>query len=295
MEFHQKITSYHRASIEHRLVKEMRLLDKYVPDPRGMILLDIGIGMGPYVDSYLARDFSVIGIDNSKQGISDIRINYEGSLSNSHLHLLSGDAKNLPFQDCSIDVIFMCEVLEHFNDPSAALQEAQRVLKPDGLLFIDIPWWHEVYRPISACALRQLQSFKSKRTPPLLLQPFFSYHDGKVSQRPLGKTFLKLIQLFPTFRGVTPEEFLESYVNGKYPEGNMHLHFYTPREWRKLVETANFNVRTTTGAWLTPPPFNRLAIFNRISLKVERYLPDTVLSGIGQKLIIAAVKPGETL
>ncbi|MFA4935315.1 MAG: class I SAM-dependent methyltransferase [Candidatus Methanoperedens sp.] len=283
--------SYYRASIETRLVKELKLLDLYLPRPQDRVLLDVGVGAGPYLDSYLERGFRVIGLDNARQGLSDIYACYGKSSPNAYLNLMAGDAKNLPLQDNSVDVVFMCEILEHLNDPTSALREAQRVLKPGGWLFIDMPWWHEVYRPISACALRQLQSFKSKHTPPLLLQPFFSYHDGTVSQRSLGKTFLKLIRLFPTFRGINPESFMENYVNGEVPEGNMHLHFYTPKEWCRIVESTDFEVKAVTGAWLTPPPFNRLSIFNRITLNIESHLPNIVLSRIGQTLVIVASKP----
>lgn len=64
------------------------------------------------------------------------------------LTLLRGDALALPFADGSFDAVFHQGLLEHFRDPGPLLAENLRVLKPGGLLLVDVPQrWH-VYTPV---------------------------------------------------------------------------------------------------------------------------------------------------
>ena len=46
----------------------------------------------------------------------------------------------LPFADAAFDVVLSLDVLEHVNNPFRAAQEMARVLKPDGLLYVDAPF-----------------------------------------------------------------------------------------------------------------------------------------------------------
>ncbi|MGI8557938.1 MAG: methyltransferase domain-containing protein [Solirubrobacteraceae bacterium] len=50
-----------------------------------------------------------------------------------------GDVTSLSFGDATFDVIVCFEVIEHVDDPNAALDELARVLRPDGLLLISSP------------------------------------------------------------------------------------------------------------------------------------------------------------
>ncbi|HCI04375.1 TPA: hypothetical protein DEW47_00105 [Patescibacteria group bacterium] len=50
------------------------------------------------------------------------------------------DALNLPFNDCSCDLIICESSLEHFKDPISAAREMNRVLKKGGLIYISVPF-----------------------------------------------------------------------------------------------------------------------------------------------------------
>lgn len=47
-----------------------------------------------------------------------------------------GVAENLPCESASFDVVVCTQVLEHVDDPVAALAEIQRVLAPGGVVFL---------------------------------------------------------------------------------------------------------------------------------------------------------------
>jgi SAM-dependent methyltransferase len=53
---------------------------------------------------------------------------------------LRGDAHVLPFSDASLDAVIMQAVLEHLAEPRAALAEAWRVLRPGGVLYVEMPF-----------------------------------------------------------------------------------------------------------------------------------------------------------
>jgi SAM-dependent methyltransferase len=48
--------------------------------------------------------------------------------------------QSLPFKDECFDAVISMDVLEHVTDPFAAAREISRVLKPGGVLYIDLPF-----------------------------------------------------------------------------------------------------------------------------------------------------------
>lgn len=56
---------------------------------------------------------------------------------NTHV---AGDAHCLPFLNDSVDIVWLCAVLEHIQNPFKVMDEVYRVLKPDGLVLISVPF-----------------------------------------------------------------------------------------------------------------------------------------------------------
>ncbi|HCS74397.1 MAG TPA: hypothetical protein DIW17_11050 [Clostridiales bacterium] len=97
--------------------------------PSGAILADIGCGTGESV-GYINRytDHRITGIDHDPSVI-DIAVK-------KGYPCLCADAESLPFSSCSIDGLFYQCSFSKLADPSIALKEAHRVLKPEGKIII---------------------------------------------------------------------------------------------------------------------------------------------------------------
>lgn len=53
---------------------------------------------------------------------------------------ICADAHALPFRTTSLDAICCSAALHHIRDPGQALKEARRCLRPDGQLFLSVPY-----------------------------------------------------------------------------------------------------------------------------------------------------------
>ena len=110
-------------------------------------LLDIGCGTG-FVIELLADTFDEIdGIDPTRAMLDQVDV----SAGNITLH--EGTAEALPFADGSFDLVTAYSVFHHLADHRPALAEAARVLRPGGMLYVDLEpnraFWqaiHEVER-----------------------------------------------------------------------------------------------------------------------------------------------------
>jgi SAM-dependent methyltransferase len=84
------------------------------------------------------------GIKIQKRGSFDInRLNHRVvyvNLSNENMPDIQADAASLPFGKNIFDVVVCAELLEHVYLPELVLREMMRVLKPNGILLITVPF-----------------------------------------------------------------------------------------------------------------------------------------------------------
>jgi len=55
------------------------------------------------------------------------------------------DGHSLPFADASVDMVIIQAVLEHVLDPVQCVKEIHRVLKPEGIVYSEIPFMQQVH------------------------------------------------------------------------------------------------------------------------------------------------------
>jgi len=86
-----------------------------------------------------------------------------------HGMALAGSAEAIPLDDESVDAVFIGEAF-HWFDPTAAIDELARVLRPRGGLAIFWTHWWETEPPLPESALELLrepyQRFAAQRNPP---------------------------------------------------------------------------------------------------------------------------------
>lgn len=121
--------------------------------PSGLSLLDAGAGElqnRKYCShlSYVSQDFCQYhGVaDGVKEGLQTQK------WDTSNIDIVS-DITAVPVPDASFDVILCSEVLEHVPEPTHALNEFVRILKPGGVLIITAPYSSNVHMaPFHYCS-----------------------------------------------------------------------------------------------------------------------------------------------
>lgn len=96
--------------------------------------LDLGAGLGSILECLQPYCVQSEGIDRSHQMLAIARFRtekYDGKIRLRH-----GDILHLPHLDQSADLVSIHQVLHYLDDPMAAIKEASRVLKTNGVLLI---------------------------------------------------------------------------------------------------------------------------------------------------------------
>jgi ubiquinone/menaquinone biosynthesis C-methylase UbiE len=122
------VTSSRKPFFEKR-VQQLIKMSKKSPDQ--LKFLDIGASSGYMVEAALAAGLSATGIEPGIDGIAEAE--------KRGISLVRSTAEQLPFEDDSFDIIHSHHVFEHVAFPMKAASEAYRVLKPGGVILIEVP------------------------------------------------------------------------------------------------------------------------------------------------------------
>jgi|SRR5579872_1765142 len=172
----------------------------------GKFMLEVGSGIG--VDSLewkragnrvVSLDYNFPSCRLTRSRLTDA--GFDGAY-------LNGDAENLPFPDCSFDLIYSFGVLHHTPDTEKTIREVYRCLKPGGqaIIMLYYKWSAKVLGEILlGYGLRQGALFRLRSMQKLIDQytEWDSQFEGNVC--PLTRVFSKreIRKMFYQFHGIS--------------------------------------------------------------------------------------------
>ncbi len=123
---------YHRQAY---VLPVRKILDQHIHT--GDRVLDIGCGIGKWVEYLLGRGVDCVGIDSSNTAVAAAQQRLQ-QLTDRQV-VFKGDATDLPFERKSFDQIISFGLLEHFPNHEQVLRHWCEFLKEDGKLFLSVP------------------------------------------------------------------------------------------------------------------------------------------------------------
>jgi SAM-dependent methyltransferase len=116
---------------EHKLITP--ILRAHLP--RDGVIVDAGCGTGKWVAHFARLGYRMVGLDLSLDALGVARRSAPGAA------LAAADTQRAPLRDRSVDAVLSLGVVEHDErGPLAGLRELHRILKPGGLLVLDVPF-----------------------------------------------------------------------------------------------------------------------------------------------------------
>ena len=152
----------------------------------GMRMLEPGCGRGEFLKNFKDLGLDVVGVDASPEAIAFV--------DGLDIKLCDIENEKLPFDDNTFDVIYSKSFIEHLYYPEKYLEEAYRVLKPQGMLLTLVPDWESNYKtyfddfthrtPFTKMALtdaykmygfKEVRVFKFRQLPIVWKYPIMNY------------------------------------------------------------------------------------------------------------------------
>lgn len=138
--------------------------------PKQGKIIDGGCGFGKWVIYLHRRGYDILGIDDNQIAVSRLK-EFDPTLKVEKQDILATG-----YPDNSFDAYISMGVVEHFEDgPQLALNEARRIVKPGGLVFVSVPTVNLmrsiIRRPLRnqikrAFMLPSFLRLRGRRTPP---------------------------------------------------------------------------------------------------------------------------------
>jgi 2-polyprenyl-3-methyl-5-hydroxy-6-metoxy-1,4-benzoquinol methylase len=116
-------------SVQAEYAKKLELLERLAPKGR---LLDFACGSGAFFELAQKRGWDAHGLEIGKWAAQAAE-----SRGLKKLHV--GTLESVGFEPASFDVVYAAQVLEHLPTPRLELGHLRELLKPNGILYVDVP------------------------------------------------------------------------------------------------------------------------------------------------------------
>lgn len=111
------------------------ILTSRISPPSGSIVADIGTGTG-YLAKKLAEYAKTVNAVDSSTAMLEVARQSLTKQKHKNINLIEGDAHDLPLSDESQDMVYANLLIHHLLEPSLAIKEMYRVIKPGGQIII---------------------------------------------------------------------------------------------------------------------------------------------------------------
>jgi SAM-dependent methyltransferase len=112
--------------------RRLELIRRFMRFP-GVIILDVGCGIGTYIEKFRDLGGHEFGVDSDSEKLN------EAHGGKKLLHIAASVSEALPFPDETFHVVLLHEVIEHVTDDRMTIREAHRVLKRNGRVLVFAP------------------------------------------------------------------------------------------------------------------------------------------------------------
>lgn len=140
-EFHEETAGENHFIDTASRENALKQTQQYVQDKESTVILEVGCSSG-FMLKTLRDAFpksTVIGTDVVRAPLIKL------SKEISNVPLLLFDLVNCPLPDNCVDAVVMLNVLEHIENDLGALQQVMRILKPGGVVVIEVPAGPNLY------------------------------------------------------------------------------------------------------------------------------------------------------
>jgi 2-polyprenyl-3-methyl-5-hydroxy-6-metoxy-1,4-benzoquinol methylase len=182
---------------------DLRLLELFAKPGR---LVDIGSGLGDFIEAANERGWRAQGIDPSTRAVEAAR--------SRGLRTSPGSAEQPGLPPESFDAVTMRDVLEHACDPLLALKSSAELLKCRGLLFVRTPNELSLYKGIA----RALWKASLGRLSAPLSFVYYTPHHFAFSARSFEQALPRLgFKMVRLIKKNTPTEFSRARLMQHHP------------------------------------------------------------------------------
>jgi len=147
-------------------------------------LLEIGCAYGFLLNFFRQNGWDVSGVEISEESSSYARKRFG-------LKVVTDTIEHAGYSDGEFDAILMLDIIEHLPDPVVSLKEVRRIIKPDGILIVQVPYelshWEKIFEAL-------LQGKKPGTVSPIDVPAHLYFFTPKTVNRLLKKAGFNIIR-----------------------------------------------------------------------------------------------------
>ena len=140
VEHYRKYERNHESNPAVSQNRRLEVLASFEPYRTEGNLLDVGCGVGHFLDQALASGWRTFGVELDSEAV-------EICSANGH-SIHHGKLPSAPFEHHQFDVAIYSEVVEHINNQPEEFARIFELIRPGGLLFITTPNFNSVSRQV---------------------------------------------------------------------------------------------------------------------------------------------------